>query len=61
MKSGVQNPLNKIDDSVRKMKKSISKMPINSHNLIIKELSKKYQTSNGREDYIALKPLSLAI
>lgn len=36
-------------------------MGIHEKNLIIKNLSKKYMTSNGKEDYTALKPFNLAI
>ena len=43
------------------MKTNVAKMNKFQNNLIIKELSKKYQTSNGKDDYVALKPFSLAI
>ena len=33
-------------------------MGIHEKNLITKDLMKKYSTNNGKEDYVALKPLS---
>lgn len=50
-----------IDHSVRQMKSNVAKMSRHENNLVIRELSKKYATSNGKDDYVALKPFSLAI
>lgn len=52
---------NKIDSSVAQVKSQISNSLIREKNLVIKDLSKKYTTTNGREEYTALKPFSLWI
>lgn len=57
----IDNPNNKIDQSVNEMKKQVMELGISDKNLVIKELMKKYETSNGKNDYIALKPFSFAL
>ena len=53
--------IKKYHESVEEMRSQIDSMGNMEKLLMTKNLMKKYETSNGKDDYVALKPLSIAI